>query len=108
MAWLEQDRTDSPFQLVFRLGSKRVKRSTRTKDESEAQEIALRVERRLRLIEQGDLVIPEAADPISFLMGEPEQTPLRLQVLPTLKMACEKYLEGLPPGAIERSGGGIR
>jgi integrase len=36
-------------------------------------------------------------------MGEVEQTPLRLQERPTLKTACEAYLQGLPPGAIEEN-----
>jgi len=103
MAWLEQDRAGGPYQLVFRLGTQRIKRSTRTQDEHEAQEIALRVERRLRLVEQGDLTIPESADPVAFLMGEAEQTPLKLRELPTLKTACEAYLHALPPGAIEEN-----
>ena len=101
MAWLEQDRAGAPYLLVFRLGEQRIKRSTRTKNEHEAQEIALRVERRLRLVEQGDLTIPDSADPVAFLMGEVKQTPLKLKELPTLKTACEAYLDGLPPGAIE-------
>ena len=101
MAWLEQDRESGPYQLVFRLGNQRIKRSTRTKDEQEAQEIALRVERRLRLVEQGDLSIPDTVDPVGFLMGEVEKTCINLNQLPTLKMACKAYLDAVPRGAIE-------
>lgn len=70
MAWLERDRADGPFSVVFRVGSRRIKRSARTSNEREASEVALRVERRLRLIEEGELVVPEDVDVATFVMSE--------------------------------------
>ena len=55
------------------------------------------------MVEQGDLTIPESADPVAFLMGDAEKSPLKLRELPTLKTVCEAYLGGLPPGVIEEN-----
>lgn len=53
MAWLEQEASGN-FHIAFRLGSKKFKRSLRTKDEREAEARRLRLEENYRLVESGD------------------------------------------------------
>lgn len=105
MAWLEQDRPNGPYQLVFRYGDERLKRSTRTKDEQEAEEIVTRVDRKLRLIEQGDIEIPSDADVITFLMSDGKQTqaPESRNAAPTLHKLIQQYFHELPDGAMEEN-----
>lgn len=104
MAWLERDRSKGPFQIVIRYGNQRIKRSTRTKRKREAEEIALRVDRRIWLIEQGDLAIPDGVDILTFLMsdGMPNQVSRKPKHI-TLQTAFEEYLAAIPNGAIEQN-----
>ncbi len=51
MASLERDRPDGPFQIGFRLGDARFKRSAKTKSQCEADEHLARVGRKLRLVD---------------------------------------------------------
>ena len=61
MACLEQ-RGDQ-FHWGIRLGSRKLQRSLNTSDPKAAQERTDRVDRCLKLVEQGDLAIPSDADP---------------------------------------------
>ena len=70
MAWLEKNRPNGPFQLVVRYGTQRLKRSTRTSDAPRANEIALRVDRRLEMLERGELTLPDDVDLLTFLMSD--------------------------------------
>ncbi len=104
MAWLERDRPNGPFQIVFRYAQQRVKRSARTRDEREATELAMRVDRKLRLIEQGDLAIPNDADVVTFLMSDGKlTTPIQLPISSTLSQVFDEFFESLPPGAMEEN-----
>lgn len=102
MAWLERDRTDGPFQIVFRYGNQRIKRSTRTKIERDANEIASRVDRRLQLIEQGELHVPDDADVATFLMSETKRNG-KPKTVPsmTLSRLFDEYFASLPANSIE-------
>lgn len=103
MAWLEQ--RNKKYQLVLRYDGKKCKRSLKTASVEEAEEILQRVERRIRLIELGDIAIPENSDVISFLITGEGQERVQLhkprQIKYTLKKLCEDYLESLPRGALE-------
>ena len=68
MAWLEK-RSDS-FHLNLRFENARFKKSLKTKNRREAEELVSRVERRLRLIEQGDLEVPSDCDLLTFLVSD--------------------------------------
>ena len=57
MAWLEQ--RGNQFRLGIRIGDRKLKRSLQTDNPDVAQQTVSRVERRLKLIEQGDLVLPD-------------------------------------------------
>jgi integrase len=104
MAWLERDRPNGPFQLVFRLGDERFKRSTRTTDQREADELVVRVERKLRLLEQGDLTLPDDVDVATFLMANGHHVPRsRPAKSITLEQLSRRYCESLPDGALEEN-----
>ena len=68
MFWMEK-RGDS-FHLSFRVGQRKFKKSRNTESQREAEEIATRVDWRLRLIEQGDLALPDDCDFVTFLMSD--------------------------------------
>lgn len=104
MAWLERDRPNGPFQIVFRYGKQRIKRSARTKDEQEATQLAVRVDRKLRLIEQGDLALPDNADVVTFLLSDGKLTsPLQPQRMMTLTRMFADFFDSLPAGAMEEN-----
>lgn len=103
MAWLEQ--RNKNYQLVLRYDGKKCKRSLKTSSIEVAEEILERVERRIRLIEMGDISIPDDADVISYLISGESHERRKIhkprQTEYTLKKLCEEYLESLPPGALE-------
>ena len=69
MAWTERDASGFYF-VCFRIGDKRFKRSLKTKDESEATDLASRGRHNLRLVEPGDKDIPATTDIVSFLLSD--------------------------------------
>jgi len=102
MAWLEQHPISGTYQLNFRLGGAKFKRSLKTSDEREAATRLARVEENIRLVEAGRFVLPDRGDPASFLLsdgklnGEPK-------VAERLALAnlTERYRAALPEGALE-------
>ena len=104
MAWLEQNRPNGPYQLVVRYGIQRLKRSTRTTDTRRANEISLRADRRLEMLERGELALPEDVDVLTFLMSDgsaPNRTKPAASV--TLETVCEEHRKSLPDGAMEKN-----
>ena len=100
MAWLEQ--RGNQFHLGIRIGDRKLKRSLQTNDPEEAQQTINRVERRFKLIEQGDLTVPEGADLITFLLSDGKLSqPVRVSAGVSLKVLCERYLAELPSGTLE-------
>jgi integrase len=102
MAWLEQ--RGKQFHLGIRLGNRKLKRSLQTCDAQEAQEVVARVERRLRLLELGDLVMPDGSDVMTFLLSDGKLTqPTRITAGLSLAALCDQYLVALSPGSIEEN-----
>ncbi len=102
MAWIEQ--RGGQFHLGVRLGSQKLKRSLKTADPDEARDIADRVERRLKLIERGDLVVPPDADLLTFLISDGKlSNPAQIKIGLTLGDLCAKFLEELPPNSLEQN-----
>lgn len=100
MAWLEQ--RGNQYHLGIRFGSQKLKRSLQTNDPKEAQDLLDRVERRLKLIDQGDLVIPSDADLLTFLLSDGKLTrPVEVSAGITLGDLCQRYLDSLPRGTLE-------
>ena len=99
MAWLEK-RGDS-FHLCFRLGEQKFKRSLKTTNQREAATAVARVERRLKLIEDGDLSIPDAADLTTFTLSDGKfERPVVVHAM-TLRELLVKYENGLRVGTLE-------
>lgn len=100
MAWLEQ--RGKLFHLVFRIGGRKVKKSLKTANPNDAAAMAARIERRLALIDQGDLSIPPDADLMTFLLSDGRlERPVQLTNGTTLKALCDQYLAALPDGSLE-------
>jgi integrase len=100
MAWLEQ--RNGQFHLGIRLGGRKLKRALNTSDAQDAQEQADRVERRLKLIEQGDITLPADADPLTFLLSDGKLLqPIEVSVGLSLSDMCERYLDALPQESLE-------
>ncbi len=70
MASLEHDAASGRFRLRFGYGGRPHKRSLTTTDEAEARAVLGRVEKTIRLIERGRLVMPPDADPGSFILSD--------------------------------------
>ncbi len=68
MAWLEK--RGNSFHLGFQLGEQKFKRLLKTSNQREADTAVARVERRLKLIEDGDLSIPDDADLTTFIVSD--------------------------------------
>ena len=100
MAWLEQ--RGNNFHLVHRFGNQKLKRSLQTDQATEAETILERVERRLQLIEQGDLSVPTDADLMTFLLSDGKLAqPVVLSAGITLADLCQRYLDGLLESSLE-------
>lgn len=100
MAWLEQ--RGNQYHLGIRFGSQKLKRSLQTNDPKEAQDLLDRVDRRLKLIDQGDLVIPSDADLLTFLLSDGKLVrPVEVSAGLTLGDLCQRYLDALPRGTLE-------
>jgi len=97
MAWLE--RRGNQFHLGVRIGDRKVKPSLQNNNADEAQQIVSRIERRLKLIEQGDLSLPAGADLVTFLLSDGKLIqPVNVKMGTTLANFCDKYIKELQPG----------
>lgn len=103
MAWLEQ--RGKQFHICFRLGAQRFKKSPKTMDPHEAESIVKRVGRRLGLIENGDVTIPDGCDLLTFLLNDGKgispSAPVRVGC--TVGQMFERFLAELPGGALENN-----
>ncbi len=100
MAWLEK--RGSTYQLLVRFGGRKLKRSLHTTDATEATNLLNRVERRLRLVKQGDVELPDEADVLSFALSD-GRTTTNTKSRPPLHFSelHGRYLDNLPQGSIE-------
>lgn len=101
MSWLEQ-RSSGCFHVVFRLGDRKFKRSLKTRSQSRAEGVRLRLDENLRLVEQGRLPLPEGGDIVSFLLsdGKLNGKPV-IPTTVTLETLFKEYLASLPEGCME-------
>jgi len=90
------------FHMGIRIGNRKVKQSLQSDDAKEAQEIADRVDRRMKLIKQGDLVVTDGADILYFQPSKGKLTQ-RVQLSPTVSLEelCYRYLDEMSKGSIE-------
>ena len=100
MAWL--DERGGSFHIGVRVGKQKLKRSLKTADRKVAESYKTRVERRLTLIEQGDLTVPEEADLLDFLLeAKPKVAVKAAPPTATLTEIAERYLAATPVGTLE-------
>lgn len=100
MAWLEQ--RGNQFHIGIRIGDRKIKRSLQTVDPKQAEDTLARVERRLKLIEQGDLILPEGADLLIFVLSDGKLLqPVTISTAITLEQLCQRYLDEMPAGTME-------
>ena len=60
------------------------------------------VERRIKMVERGELAVPEEADLASFLIANGKsKTPIAVKPVLTLATAINQYLESIPTGSLE-------
>src|SRR5439155_8403929 len=102
MAWL--DKRGQNFRLVFQVGGQTFKRSLGTSDRREAEGMVALVERRIKMVERGEIAVPDDADLPTFLVSDGKAKALAA-VKPTLTLATgiEKYLESIPTGSLEEN-----
>ena len=106
MAWLELA-PSGVYQIAFRYGGEKYKKSTRTRDVRTASARLHRVDENIRLVESGRLVIPERADLSTYLLSDGElngknsKRPKRQ--LRTLGQFCKAFLSAIPDRALEDS-----
>jgi integrase len=92
------------YNIIIRFGGQRFIRSLKTKNETEATDLKQRVERRQRLVETGDLLIPEGADTPTFLLTDGKLTskPIARSTL-ILSQLFTEFFASVPEGNLEES-----
>ncbi len=100
MAWLDQ--RGKSFRVVFQIGGQTIKRSLGTTDRREATGRVAAVERRITMVERGELSIPESVDLPTFLLGdEPAKPQVAVPTARTLGDTVSAYLASIPAGSLE-------
>ncbi|MEW4566008.1 site-specific integrase [Bremerella sp. JC770] len=91
------------YAVIFRFGGLKFSRSLKTSSEVEARSRLSRLEENLRLVEAGRLILPDDADPATFLLsdGNINQKP-RLRRL-TIGELFEKFFLDLPENTLEKN-----
>ena len=106
MAWLELA-PSGVFQIAFRYGGQRFKKSTRTRDVRAANAHLHRVDENIRLVESGRLVVPEGADIGSYLLSDGQLNGTRSRRpkrhIRTLGQFCKAFVSAIPDGSLEDS-----
>ncbi len=101
MAWLERE-PSGQFHVRFRIGSRKFKRSLKTKNESEAKTRRVRLEETVRLVESGRLTVPANVDLPTYLLSDGQfEQPLAVPNTVRLGELFDKYTESLPEGSME-------
>ena len=104
MAWL--DKRGQNYRLVFQVGGQTFKRSLGTSDRREAEGLVALVERRIKMVERGELTVPEDAELATFLVsdGKAKKLPaVAVKSVMTLAVAVEQYLASIPTGSLEEN-----
>ena len=82
----------STYRVCFRLpNGRQVKRTLQTDKEREAKRLVAILEDTLIRVEQGRLIIPEDADPVSFLMSGGEVKNVEIDVAEFFGKLIEQY-----------------
>lgn len=102
MAWLE--RRGNTYHILFRFGGRRFKKSLQTARRNEAQQLLERIERRLTLIERGDIDLPEDGDLVPYLLSDGKRSRLiAVSSALTLANLFDRYRDQIPDQSLEAS-----
>jgi integrase len=100
MASIEFDEVSGRYRIRFRYGGKPYKRSLKTTEKREAENVVGRVEETIRLLERGRIDIPSGADPGVFILSDGKlNEKLTAEQGCTLEGLFDLYLKSLPEGA---------
>lgn len=100
MAWLEK--RGSLYRVVFQIEGLTYKRSLGIEDEREAAGRVAAVERRIKMVESGELVVPDDCDLAAFLMADGKASPSNaVKDSCTVKELVDQFIADLPSGSIE-------
>ena len=95
------------YSIRFRLGKQRFNRSLETTIEKEAKEEKAKIEKTLRLIEEGEKDLPDNATPeqvwVFLRSGGKRTDKAKLAAAVSLEKVAEEYFDSLPDGAKEES-----
>lgn len=102
MAWL--DKRGQTYRVVFQIGGRTFKRSLETTNQREAMGRLSALEQRIKLVERGDLVVPEDIDLLDFLLQNGKPKPV-LAIAPLLKLSgvISDYLDSIPENSLEEN-----
>ncbi len=101
MAWLERE-PSGQFHIRFRIGSRKFRRSLKTKNESEAETRRVRLEETIRLVESGRLTVPADVDLPTYLLSDGQlEKPMVVQNTASLGDLFDEYTKSLPEGSME-------
>src|SRR5215469_13588081 len=102
MATVTLDPASGRYRIRFYYGGVQYHRSIKTKDENKAQSILRRVEDTIQFLEQGRILMPPEADPVTFFLsdGKPTEKVTARQVR-TLADLFATYEEQFTEGAKE-------
>jgi hypothetical protein len=101
MAWLEKN-SSNQYRIAFRINSRKVKRSLRTKNAKQAQIRLDRIEETIKLVDSGRLAVPKGIDFVSFVLSDGKLiAPLEQPKLLTIKQLEATFLQNLPLGNLE-------
>jgi hypothetical protein len=96
MAWNERD-TSGMYFVCFRFDGKRFKRSLKTNEKRQADNLVGCLEENLRLLERGRLELPPDSDLVAFLLsdGRPSGT-VAIPEQSKLKSLFDAYFKASP------------
>ena len=102
MAWLEK--RGSLYRVVFQIGGISYKRSLGIDDEREAAGRVAAIERRIQMVERGELAVPEESDLPAFLLEDGKSpSPATVKNSCTVKQLIDQFIADLPAGSIEEN-----
>lgn len=103
MAWLDKG-DNGIYQVSFRFGGQRYKKSLKTKDEIKAVARKVRIEETIQLVEEGRLDLPDEADIPTFLLSDGKLTNKpKIKKSLTIAEVFKQYLDSIPKGALEEN-----
>lgn len=92
------------FHVCFRFSGRKYNRSLETKDETEARDLAGRIQDNIRLVDRGLLTVPPGADVPTFLLSDGKVAgPVELPQVTTLQDLIAGYEGAISGGAVEDS-----